>query len=193
MGMLEPNTIVGILNGKVGNLVLVRMPDGRVVVRRRPVREAGFTGPELVVQSRFKRAVAYVERIRRQPAEYGVYQAAAKLKGKRACDLSNADFRRPPQITDVDLSGCTGAPGELIRVQAIDDFEVSRVCVTIARLDGTMIEHGTAALNEGFVCWEYVTQSVLPAGQTVAGNVSAFDRPGNTAAKTLHLALVPLA
>ena len=96
MGMLEPNTIIGIFNGKVGNLVLARMPDGRVIVRRRPVRHAGFTGPELVTQSGFRAAVAYVERIRRQPGEYGVYQAAAKRKGKRACDLANADFRRPP-------------------------------------------------------------------------------------------------
>ena len=90
------------------------------------------------------------------------------------------------------VSACTGAPGELIRVQAIDDFEVSRVCVSIAHLDGTVIEHGTAALNHRAFGWEYVTQVVLPAGRTVVVNVSAFDRPGNTVAKSLHLALVPL-
>ena len=118
MGMLEPNTIVGIFNGKVGNLVLARMPDGRVIVRRPPVRHAGFTGPELVTQSGFKAAVAYVDRIRRQPAEYGVYQAAARLKGKRACDLANADFRARSRMIDVDEKkdrgdAMTGAPSAI--------------------------------------------------------------------------------
>ena len=29
MGMLNPNTLVGILNGKIGDLVFVRTQDGR--------------------------------------------------------------------------------------------------------------------------------------------------------------------
>ena len=43
MAMLDPNTVIGILQGKVGDLVFVRTKDGRVIVRHRPVRKAEFT------------------------------------------------------------------------------------------------------------------------------------------------------
>ena len=40
MGLLDPRTVIGIINGKISGLVFARMRDGRVVVRHRPVRES---------------------------------------------------------------------------------------------------------------------------------------------------------
>jgi hypothetical protein len=42
MAKLDPNTVIGILQGKLGNLVFVRMKNGEVTVRQRPVRERTF-------------------------------------------------------------------------------------------------------------------------------------------------------
>ena len=50
MALLDPNTLVGILHGKLGNLVVARMKDGRIVVRRPPVRKARCTEGERVGQ-----------------------------------------------------------------------------------------------------------------------------------------------
>src|SRR5258708_5997938 len=118
MGMLDPNPLIGIINGKFGDLDFVRTHDRKIIVRHRPVREAEFTGPELANQSLFARAVAYVQRIRQQPEQYAAYKGAGKAKQIRACDLAHADLRHQPDIRDVDLSWYRGQSGEVIRVQA---------------------------------------------------------------------------
>jgi hypothetical protein len=190
MAKLDPNTIIGILRGKIADLVFVRNADGTVHTRHTPVREAAFTPGELITQSHFTQAVAYVRAVGHKPEEYAVYQTAAILRTKRACDLAHADFRCPPALTDIDLSAYTGRIGEIIRVQAVDDFEVLRVLVTITGLEGTLLEHGDATLDRQSSKWEYVTQVAVPPGQTLAVHVAVSDRPGNTVLKAVHHALV---
>ena len=190
MALLDPNTLIGIINGKLGNLVFARTKDGRIIVRHRPVRTAEATGPELANQSRFTQALAYVTRIRPQPAEYAVYQAAAKLKGNRACDLAHADFRHPPEIRDIDLRGYTGKPGDILRIQAVDDFEVSSVVLTLTDVEGVLLEYGAAVLDEASSRWHYVTQVPAPLSHIVATHITVSDRPANAVTKTLHHALI---
>ena len=78
MGKLDPNSIIGILQGKLADLVFARMPNGTISVRHTPVRQAGFTPGELVTQSDFKRALAYVTRIKQHVEEYRVYRQAER-------------------------------------------------------------------------------------------------------------------
>ena len=61
MALLDPNTLVGILHGKLGNLVVARMKDGRIVVRRPPVRKARCTEGERVGQSRLAASNRYIQ------------------------------------------------------------------------------------------------------------------------------------
>jgi hypothetical protein len=84
----------------------VRTKNGKVIVRHRPVRRAHSTAGELAGQSLLAQANVYGRRIRQEPDQYALYQRAANLNGKRACDLAKADFYHPPVINDVDLSGC---------------------------------------------------------------------------------------
>jgi hypothetical protein len=84
-----------------------------------------------------------------------------------------------PKITAVDLSGYTGKPGEMIRMEAVDDFEVVSVSLVVARLDGTLIENGAAAATGAGNVWVYTTTAAAPAGQTLLVHVTAADRPGN--------------
>jgi hypothetical protein len=139
MAMLDPNTVIGILQGKIGDLVFVRTKNGKVIVRHRPVRRTHSTAGELAGQSLLAQANVYVKRIRQEPDQYAVYQRAATLNGKRACDLAKADFYHPPVINDVDLSGYGGNTGEVIRVEAVDDFGLTSVMLTISELDGSLV------------------------------------------------------
>ena len=185
MAKLDPNQLLGILHGKLGGLVFVRNADGTVHVRHSPVREAGFTEGELSNQARFKQAVTYVGKVRQQPDVYTAYQAAARAKGKRACDLANADCRHPPIIQDVDLSSYKGEVGEPIRVQAIDDFAVTAVTLTLTEINGLLLEQGSAVLLTRTSTWLYLTETAIPAGQTVVVvHVSVCDRAGNVVTKT---------
>jgi hypothetical protein len=188
MGMLDPNTLIGIIEGKVGNLVFVRTKDGRVIVRGRPVRQTESTLAERAGQQRLVSANAYVRSIRQQPDQYAPYQEAAKASGKRACDLAKADYAHPPVIHDVDVSHYTGKPGEPIGVVAVDDFGVVSVYVTLTEVSGALIEHGSAVLEQSR--WVYLTQAAVVPATAVIIHVTALDRPGNAANKTLQHALI---
>ena len=54
-----------------------------------------------------------------------------------------SDFLNPPKIEEINVMNYTGAPGEIIRVRAWDDFKVASVSITIMR-DNIIIEKGKA-------------------------------------------------
>jgi hypothetical protein len=189
MGLLQPNPTIGTLHGTVGDLVFARTQDGQVQVRHRPVRRVDFKPGELANQSQFKLAAAYVKRVRAQPELYAVYEQAALIARKRACNLAHADLRHPPVIEDIDLSAYAGLPGQIIRVRAVDDFGVERIAVVISALDGAVLEQGDASPAENATVWVYAAQAAVPVGQTVVVKVTATDRPGNKVTKTFDHAL----
>jgi hypothetical protein len=191
MAMLDPNTVIGILQGKIGDLVFVRAKNGKVIVRHRPVRSGHSTAGELAGQGLLAQANVYVRRIRQEPDQYALYQRAGSLNGKRACDLAKADFYHPPVINDVDLSGCAGNTGEVIRVEAVDDFGLTSVMLTISELDGSLVEHGAAILEPSSSKWLYQAQVSVPSGQTLILHVTAADHAANSVTKTVHHALIP--
>jgi len=190
MATLIPNSLVGILHGKLGNLVFVRGKDGRIWVRHRPVRQASITPGELKGQGLLAAANRYVGEIRQQPERYAIYRSAARLAGKRDCDLAKADFFHAPIIEDIDLSAYTGAAGEAIRVQARDDFEVMAVEVAVSDIGGIPLEQGSAMLDAQSGRWIYVTQGGVSSAQSivvVAANAS--DRAGKIARKRVDHAV----
>jgi hypothetical protein len=191
MAMLDPNTVIGILQGKIGDLVFVRTKHGRVIVRQRPVRKSQFAAGELAGQSLLTQANVYVRRIRQEPDQYAVYQRAAGLNGKRACDLAKADFYHPPAINGVNLSAYRGNAGENIRVEAVDDFGLTTVMLTIAELDGSLVEHGATIPEPSSSKWLYQAQVSVPSGQTLILHVSAVDHAANSVTKTVDHALIP--
>ena len=188
MGKLDTNSAVGVLHGKVRDLIFVRMKDGTVYVRRVADRKAPVTSAELASREKFRKAAAYVRSVRHQPDIYAVYEAAARTTSKRACDLAHADFRYPPEIHDIDLSGYTGKPGDLIQIHAVDDFGVARVIVSITGLDSAPLEQGFAVLDRVSGRWQYTTTLLI--SQAVIIHVTALDRPGNSASKSVHHVLL---
>ena len=188
MANLNPNTVIGILHGKLGDLVFVRMKDGTINVRRPPSRKAPFTAPELASQERLKRGNRYSQRAKEEQDLRDAYHAASEQTGRRACDLAKSDIAHPPELDDVDLSAYFGRSGDTIRVRAVDDFGVSAVAITIAQLDGALIEHGPAGQASASE-WIYTAQASVSPGQTVAVHVSVSDRPGNVATKTVDCAV----
>jgi hypothetical protein len=188
MGKLDPNSLIGLLRGKLGDLVFVPTKDGAVIVKHRPVRNAEFTPAELETHSAFRRAAAYVKRARQQPDLYGFYQALGTATGKRACDLAHSDCRHPPVIEDVMVSSYGGHPGDVIGVRATDNVGVISVVLTLRRLDGLVLEQGPAQPELGSA-WGYTGQTAIPGNQTIWIEVVAMDRPGNATVKGLHHAL----
>jgi hypothetical protein len=192
MANITPNPAAGRLSGAIGDLVFVRLKNGKVIVRRRPVRKTEKKAGEIANQEAFIRAVAYAKAVwDSQPELQAKYNAAAREQGRQGFHLAKADFRLPPKIGDVDLAGYRGSPGDVIRVVAIDDFEVKEVLLVLRRLNGELIEQGAAVLENG--TWSYRTQTQVPAGETVTVEAIAVDYPGHTVSKRLDHACGPRA
>jgi hypothetical protein len=114
-----------------------------------------------------------------------LYKRAARLKGKRAIDVAKADFMHPPKVANIDVSGHTGQPGDIIRIQAEDDFEVVSVSLRILELSGQVIEEGPATIEAGSGLWQYSTNIALPPGKAVVVEATATDRASNSTSRTL--------
>jgi hypothetical protein len=185
MGYLEPNEFTR-LRGKVGKTLYVAKYGDKYVVKEVPQRaEKEATAAQKPVRQELMNANRYWRSVKTQPELKAIYDVAAKLRKKRACDLAKADFIHPPTVRDIDLSGYQGQPSERIVIVAEDDFEVSSAQVRIHELDGTVIEQGGAAADGASGHWVYLGQTAILAGKAVVVEVTTTDRPGNKAVKSV--------
>ncbi len=182
MAILRGNPLVGQIQGMVGDLVIANHKPGIKVLRKRPVRTAPPTENERVNQGKLRDTIAWAKSIwADDPSLKEKYSSAGRAQHRRGFDLAKADFLRPPKVEDIDLSGYTGNSGEMIRVKAVDDFEVKEVRVSIQELDGTVIEEGAAELEAGQ--WVYEATTTVKKGETVVVQATAKDHPGHAASR----------
>jgi hypothetical protein len=190
MAKMIPNPAAGELRGRIGDLVFVKHKNGEIIVRKRPVRKVPRRKGELRNQKEFTDSVVYAKAVwAEQPELKARYNAVAQAQGRQGFNLAKSDFRTPPTVEDIELDEYTGKIGEVIRIQAVDDFEVKSVRVVIRDLEGVQVEQGNAVLEDGK--WAYRGQSEVSAGQTVTIEVTATDHPGHTAVKPVDHACGP--
>jgi hypothetical protein len=85
MANITPNPAAGQLSGTIGDLVFARLKNGKVIVRRRPVRKTEKKAGEIANQAGFIRAVAYAKAIwNSQPELQAKHNAAARGSGELA-------------------------------------------------------------------------------------------------------------
>lgn len=79
----------------------------------------------------------------------------------------------------MDFSAYRGQIGDLITIQATDDFALAEVRVNIQNPDGTLVEEGSAVGDPDGFTFRY---RATAANTSLAGDkitVTAIDRPGN--------------
>lgn len=121
----------------------------------------------------------------RDPKIKAEYQAKAKGMQK-AHNLAIADYYNPPQIHDINISLFHGNAGDIILVDARDDFKVIRVSVEIRDAEGTLLEEGNLKQFSDYQ-WEYTITGSYPTLQGVEVKAMAWDMPGNRAEKSVLL------
>jgi hypothetical protein len=87
-------------------------------------------------------------------------------------------------VDEIDLSDYTGQIGGAIHIRAHDDFKLKDVRVVIRDTGGVVLEQGAANDSTPDGSWTYTATANVPAGQTVAIEVTATDLPGNKGTKT---------
>ena len=166
------------LTGKVGDLLVFRVRDGKTIVSKVPQKRKGDSELQKEQQRKFQRAVLYAKAAMASPETGEAYKKAAK-RGQTGYNVAVADFFQAPDIGNIDVSGYTGQPGDVIRIQASDNFMVKEVRVTIANADGSLVEEGVASSDPTGYLWTYTATAV---NESLDGNrieITASDLPGN--------------
>ncbi|HLK97310.1 MAG TPA: hypothetical protein VK364_06045 [Hymenobacter sp.] len=174
------NALTQGLSGKVSGLVFRQNANGSVSVgdAPRPSTKAP-SADTLARRQRFQQAAFYGRAIQQDPAVKAAYETALDANTTSAYTVAVADYLNAPDIRQVDFSAYRGQIGDVILVQATDDFALAQVRVQIQNPDGTLVEEGTATPDPDGFTFRYVTTA---ANAALAGDkitVTVTDRPGN--------------
>lgn len=93
--------------------------------------------------------------------------------------MAMADYLNAPNITHVDFTGYRGRVGDVIVVQATDDFTLHHVHILIQNSDGNIAEEGDVMDEADGTTFRYVamTQNDSFMGDKIM--VTTTDYPGN--------------
>ncbi|MDR1865317.1 MAG: hypothetical protein LBR08_07070 [Bacteroidales bacterium] len=173
MAKSNSNVLTHGLSGKIGNLLVFRQVGGKTIVTGKPKPSRTESDAQKQQRRRFQSATLYAKSATEE------YVEAAKKKGKTPYIIAVADFLNAPSIEHVDVSGYTGASGDVIVVKVSDDFKVKWVHVNITNSDGSPVEEGEALPDAIGYEWRYTaTQN----NDNLSGDrilISISDTPGN--------------
>ena len=182
MAKLDLNTALKGIHGRIDNWVY-RQFGNRTIIGPKPVFAGAPTAAQLANRERFQEAAAYGRAALADPVLRPLYQAVAKARDLPPFAVIIEDFFTSPEVKEIDATGYHGHVGDLIKVSALDDFEVVWVEVVIRNAANVMLEQGPAALLDGL--WTYVATVSVAAGETVTIEAVAKDRPGHPGVKTV--------
>jgi hypothetical protein len=131
-------------------------------------------------RDKFGRSLAYVKTVMKDPKLKATYEAAAK-RGLSGYDVAARDAYEPPVIRSVSTQDCKGMRGDNIFIDAVDDFRVACVYVSIYKAVNKLLETGEAAFDERLKRWVYVTTASCIKAERYKLIVVAKDLPGNEA------------
>lgn len=177
MAQSKNNVVTHGLSGKV-DLLVFSQRNGKTIVSKSPRKPGTVSPSQQQVQASFQQAVIYAKAATADPVTKENYKAKAPV-GNSAYNVAIADFFNAPDITEVDLSAYTGAPGSSIKIAVNDDFKVASVSVKIENPDGSLVEQGNAVAQPDGLHWIF---SATQNNSSLSGDkitVLASDLPGN--------------
>ena len=179
MAILNNSIIASQLSGLLGEEVVFRQWDGQTIVAKAPkARTKPYSPEELQRQENFALANKYAREILKDEQMKAGYTAALRPR-QHAINRAVQDFMISPEVKNIDASRYTGMAGSSVSVRAIDDFRVISVKVEIFTASDTLLEQGSATVQENSFDWIY---AATQTNSTLAGTkirATATDNPGN--------------
>ena len=155
-------------------------------VYRKPRTPETWSAGTLETRSAFARADAYFKSIKDDADLIARYRKAGRRLGLNCRQRAMRDCFRPPRIDTVDLSDYRVASGGPIVIHAVDDFEVTRVTVSLDDAQGGLIAQGDAVHQLG--AWLFTAPPLSPGFPSPTHVlVTAYDRPGNSTMRKVNL------
>ena len=178
MAKIELSPIFTQVRGRIGKFVLRKNGEDTALGRMPTASLKAPTAAQLEVHAQFRAAAAYAKRMLADPIHGPRYVAAAHAKGMRTRAFAFRDFFKEPVVQQIDVSDYHGAIGQLIKVQAYDDFEVTGVHVAVLDGENAVIFQGPAVLTNEL--WQLAAPVGIAVGEEVTIRATATDRPGHT-------------
>ena len=180
MAKQRKNVVTHGLSGKVGDLLIFRRTSTGTVVAKTPVVSDKVSDAQKAHRRKFQRAVIYGQAALVDLALREGYEAAAQRKKRRPFNVAVADFLHAPDIETIDVSGYHRQPGDVIRIEATDDFMVKEVWMVISDHEGNVVEEGNAQPGTLNYEWTYTSTADNPNPTGDRIEVYASDIPGNS-------------
>lgn len=179
MARQKRNAVMHNATGMFANQVVFKERAGKVYLAGPPKTKENRkpTAPQQVIQDRFKTASEYAKMAMEDPDTKAAYQKVAN-KSQSAYNMALKDAFTPPVVKRIYAQGYRGLVGDVILVNAKDDFKVNNVKVEIHSSSGELIEEGPCEIVDK-KSWSY---TVTRANLSVPGTkikATAFDIPEN--------------
>ena len=181
MALSDNNVVTHGLKGKLGDLLIFKKVNGKTIVSKIPTKSSvAPTLAQEVVKGRFRLASKFAKQAILDPTLLATYKRLAK-KGQKPFNVAFSDFFLAPELSNPQ-GVYDGILGTELMVNAVDNYEVAEVLITIAEADGTLIEQGVATMTMSGVDFTYscATAFATPSGCKITW--SAKDYAGNKTA-----------
>ncbi|GAO42745.1 hypothetical protein FPE01S_01_17630 [Flavihumibacter petaseus NBRC 106054] len=179
------------LSGMIGHELVFRNWEGKMIVQKAPgKRKTKPTRAMAVQNNKFKQGMAYGVRMN-QDADMKDAYYRKRAPRQNVCSRALQDFLTAPEVTDINVNGYAGRPGDTIEIRAQDDFHVAYVQVDIWSSGGVLVERGDAAVQPSGLVWTYTAKA---DNQDLAGTkvtAYAMDIPNNEGTLSVTIVKAP--
>lgn len=185
MARISKQSLMYGVRGMFGGQVVFKKRRGKRYVAAAPqVNENRVPAEkEYANRLRFKRSNDYASTAVKIPELKAQYEAVAK-KGQTANNVAFSDAFHAPKILAMLTHGYYGVKGNVISIQATDNFKVTAVKVFIYDAANTLVEGGDAIDNGDKLNWMYTVTANVMGSRIVA---KAYDLPGNETVQEMIL------
>lgn len=179
MAKQSNNSVMASTRGMFNKQVVFKNRGGQSYVSGPPKKRGNkkSTASQLDTQESFKRAARYGRLVMEVPELKAAYKKVATPL-QSAYNIAFRDAFNPPIVERVLTVGYKGLVGDVIVIDAFDDFKINNVRVEIFSAAGELIEDGACEVDfKG--SWRYtVTRANTPIVGTKI-KATAFDIPEN--------------
>ena len=188
MARQKKNIVMRNTRGMIGKQIVFKNRNGTRYVAAPPNTDENRkpTKNQLARQDRFRNATQYANEAIQDPDIKLAYQKVANRK-QSAQNMAFRDAYYPPEILSIVTQGYYGLAGNIIVVNAVDDFKVKSVDVSVVNENNEVVEKGSAIQNHDGKLWIYTCVSANPNIKNCRIAAYAYDIPGNETVKEVSL------
>lgn len=180
MVKLRKNLLLHGLTGALSKqFVLKQYGDVTIVTAYPDMSKVKKTEKQKKENQKFRHAMAYARAQMKDPTAKAAYKARAKGLQKPH-NVAIADFYNPPEIRSIRARNFQGHQGDVILINAIDDFMVVKVSLEVTDSYATLLETGDAQQINKWN-WKYQLQHTYETLASLHVTATAWDKPGNMA------------